>query len=159
MVMIPTQEAIEYPSPGWHRATITQVEDIGRQKSEYGSGHRMMVDISYRMEDQKDSHGNPLVFCQGETNKIMTGNRSVKPSKLYKIVTEGLGIVVDMAKPFDSDVMLNRELWINVQYKRQKQAEYANIVGWTQRRPVIVEEVKEVARELAQEIADAEEER
>lgn len=151
MVMIPIKQPTEIPSPGWHRATILSVEDIGEQKSRY-SNSRLMVDMVYRIEDQNDSRGNPLTIAQGETKSIMVGRGTVRPSKLYKILTEGLGITVDQSGAFDSDAMVNRELWINIQHKRMKQGEYANVVGWSQRKPIIVEEVKEVAGELAQEL-------
>ena len=163
MVMIPIKQPLELPSPGWHRATILTVDDIGRQQSIYGSGHRNMVDITYRIEDQADSTGQPMIFCQGETNTIMGGRGKIQPSKLYKILTEGLGITPDKAGAFDSDVMTNRELWINIQYSsktegnkthKQRTQEYANAVGWSQRKPVIVEVVKEVAHELLQELEE-----
>jgi len=163
MVMIPIKQPLELPSAGWHRATILTVEDIGRQKSNYGVSSRNMVDIAYRIEDQTDSHGKPMIFYQGETNTIMGGRGKIQPSKLYKILTEGLGITPDKSGAFDSDVMKDRDLWINIQYsnktegnktQKQKTQEYANIVGWSQRKPVIVEVVKEVARELVQELEE-----
>jgi hypothetical protein len=112
------------PTEGLHRTTIIDVVPGGESKCkpQYGQRSRILLDIVYRIEDQQDADGQPILYTQHVTFVIRLN------SDLNKLLIR-LGILIDFKSPaFDVHSIVGKTTNINIQHTRKGPSTFANVV-------------------------------
>jgi hypothetical protein len=118
----------ELPREGPHRATVVEVQDAGLVASDYNDAARHVLDITFRIEDECDSDGEPMFVVRRVTNVVN------KHSMLGRMLA-ALGIPVDFkatTKRFSGvdEAILGKTLNIKIQQIKKGNATFADVVGF-----------------------------
>jgi hypothetical protein len=133
--IIVAPKVYENPEIGMHLCTITRVEDLGMVKSDlYGEQHKVKIHV--RVDDEKDSKGQPMFV--GQTSSLSLG----KKSRLGTFLRQ-LGIPTD--GEFDLAELVGMKINANIVHNKSGDTTYANIesVGRIRSKKTAVTEVVE----------------
>lgn len=112
-------------SEGLHNVTITKVEDLGPQETQFGTKDRIRV--IFTASDQKDKEGKPV-------DARMTFTKSLHAkSGFVKQLLSPLGI--SAGSEFDTDELVGVKCQVVIQHKENDGKTYANVTAVLRIRP------------------------
>ncbi len=127
-MQVPIDKGYELPSVGQHRARVFEVIHKGLTETENGTKDQLTV--IWLICDQTDTGGDALVYKQNLTNKVHP------TSHFYKLI-RAMGFTVDFnkenGKSFDTDKLIDKELYLDIRYTEQGGKTYADVVGYSQK--------------------------
>lgn len=125
MSTIIKDKVFEQLTEGLHNVTITKVEDLGPQETQFGTKDRIRV--IFTASDQKDKENKPV-------DVRMTFTKSLHPkSGLVKSLLSPLGISV--GSEFDADDLVGTKCQVVIQHKESEGKTYANVTAVLRIRP------------------------
>lgn len=112
-------------SEGLHNVTITKVEDLGPQETNFGTKDRIRV--IFTAADQKDKEGKPV-------DARMTFTKSLHAKSAFvKQLLSPLGF--SAGSEFDTDELVGTKCQIVIQHKENEGKTYANVTAVLRIRP------------------------
>lgn len=112
-------------SEGLHNVTITKVDDLGPQETNFGTKDRIRV--IFTAADQKDKEGKPV-------DARMTFTKSLhSKSGFVKQLLSPLGI--SAGTEFDTDELVGTKCQVVIQHKESDGKVYANVTAVLRIRP------------------------
>jgi hypothetical protein len=118
MSLVIKDKVYEQMTEGLHNVTITKVEDLGLQETNFGTKDRAR--IVFTAADQKDKEGRAV-------DVLMTVTKSLhSKSALGKLLTS-LGVTV--GAEFDLNDIVGTKCQVVVQHKESEGRTYANIAS------------------------------
>jgi hypothetical protein len=119
MGLVAKKREYELLNEGLHNATITRVEDLGKQETQFGT--KEQAAIYFTSADQKDKEGNAV------DARMRVSTESLHPkSNVAKLLTQ-LG--VPFGSSFDLNDLVGIKCQVVIQHKETEQGTFANIVS------------------------------
>jgi hypothetical protein len=116
MSLVIKDKVYENMSEGLHNVTITKVEDLGLQETQFGTKDRAR--IVFEAADQKDKEGKPV-------NVFMTATKSLhSKSQLGKLLAT---LKIPAGAEFDLNDIVGIKCQVVIQHKESEGKTYANI--------------------------------
>lgn len=125
MSLIIKDKVYELLTEGLHNVTITKVEDLGPQETQFGTKDRIRV--IFTAADQKDKEGVPV-----DCRMTFTKSLHVK-SAFVKQLLSPLGFSV--ANEFDANDLTGTKCQVVIQHKESDGKTYANVTAILRIRP------------------------
>ena len=125
MSTIIKDKVYEQLTEGLHNVTITKIDDLGPQETQFGTKDRLRV--VFTASDQKDKEGNPV-----DARMTFTKSLHVK-SGFVKQLLSPLGISV--GSEFDADDLVGTKCQVVIQHKESDGKIYANVTAILRIRP------------------------
>jgi hypothetical protein len=120
-----TKKVFEQLTEGLHNVTITKVEDIGPQETNFGT--KDMLRVTFTSSDQKDKEGK-FVDVRPRYNKSLHAK-----SAFVKALLAPLGFTAGAA--FDTDELVGTKCQVVIQHKENDGTTYANVTAVLKVRP------------------------
>jgi hypothetical protein len=125
MSTIIKDKVFEQLTEGLHNVTITKIDDLGPQETQFGTKDRIRV--IFTASDQKDKENKPV-------DVRMTFTKSLhSKSGLVKQLLSPLGISV--GNEFDADDLVGTKCQVVIQHKESDGKTYANVTAVLRIRP------------------------
>jgi hypothetical protein len=143
-VLVPIKRNFELPGEGTHPATIVDVVHGGEGSSRYGQRRRTLLTITFRLDDQQDADGEPILLDQNLTFVI-------RPNSAFNKLLIRLGILVDYKSPtFDARSIVGKTLNVRVQHTTpiKNRLTFANVVDYPQTHVRVARQVATIVNEV-----------
>lgn len=125
MSLVIKDKVYEQLTEGLHNVTITKVEDLGPQETQFGTKDRLRV--IFTASDQKDKEGQPV-----DVRMTFTKSLHAK-SGLVKQLLSPLGFTV--GNEFDANDIVGTKAQVVIQHKESDGKTYANVTAVLRIRP------------------------
>lgn len=124
MSLVIKDKVYENLTEGLHNVTITKVEDVGLQETQYGAKDRAR--IFFTASDQKAKDGSAV-------DAVMTVTKSLHSKSVLGKLLASLGIPA--GAQFDLNDVIGVKCQVVIQHKESEGKTYANIVSVLKLRP------------------------